>query len=270
MRSIVLRLAPLIAIAIAVPLRGAALFPSPLHLVRQIEEPATGSKSTVDEYCEGNRIVTVARGGARVTIADYAAQELTEIARDRHEYSVTPFAEIARASQDEVRVEKSLAATTTSWQTHLLGARSSLSGRSVDAYEIFRAEQSIEIAFDRSVPLTRAAAEVLLGGAYPSHPGSEHDALLQAARGTAGSRPIASLSAAAADDVFALPVEQTVTRRAEGTSMVIRIVVTKVDAAVIPRELLSMDPDAKLVESRLTRMRRELAASETLPSRRQP
>ena len=268
----VLRLALLIAIAIAVPLRGAALFPSPIHLVRQIEEPSTGAKSTVDEYCEGNRIVSVTRGGTRITIADYAAQELTEIARDRHEYSVTSFAELARATQDAARFEKSQAATTTpaSWQTRLLGARSSLSGRSVDAYEISRPEQTIEIAFDRSVPLTRGAAEVLLGGAYPSRRGGEHESMMQAARGNAGGRAVASLNTAPADDVFSLPVEQTVTRRAEGTSVVIRIVVTRIDAALIPRELLSIEPDAKLVESRLTRMRRELAASETLSSRRQP
>lgn len=266
----VLRLALLIAIAIAVPLRGAALFPSPLHLVRQIEEPLAGTKSVVDEYCEGNRVVTVARGGARITIADYAAQELTEIARDRHEYSVTSFAEIARAGQEGARSEKSQATAPASWQTRPLGARSSLSGRSVDAYEISRPEQSIEIAFDRSVPLSHAAAEVLLGGAYPSRPGGEHDSLLQAARKPGGTRAIASLNAASAEDVFSLPVEQTVTRRVEGTSMVTRILVTRIDAAVIPRELLSMDPDAKLMESRLTRMRRELAASETLPSKRQP
>ena len=35
----------------------AALFPTPLHLVRRIDDPISHNTSTIDEYCYGDRIV---------------------------------------------------------------------------------------------------------------------------------------------------------------------------------------------------------------------
>ena len=158
----VLRLASLLAIAMAVPAQG-ALFPTPLHLVRRIEEPSAQKTSVVEEFCEGDRVVTVALGGRLVTIADYGAQELTEISRDRHEYSVTPFAEIARATTGTGRLNDTQATTVASseWHTRSLGLKTSASGRPSDVYELSRPSQSIEVGFDRTIPLSRAELEVL-------------------------------------------------------------------------------------------------------------
>src|SRR5438874_8531547 len=85
----------------------AVLFPKPIHFVRKVDDSISGKSVTFDQYCAGNRIVTVR--GARVTIADYEKQELTEVDREAGTYSVTRFDEIAkakpRAAQSEAQVE---------------------------------------------------------------------------------------------------------------------------------------------------------------------
>ena len=308
----VLRLASLLAIAMVVPAQGAALFPTPLHLVRRIEEPAAQKTSVVEEFCEGNRVITVAMGGRLVTIADYGAQELTEISRDRHEYSMTPFAEIARATTGTGRLNDTQATTVASseWHTRSLGLQTSVSGRPSDVYLLSRSSQSIEVAFDRTILLSRAALEVLIGASYPSAHGQEHDAMLRAANGAPASLPAgatassrrdaekttgtdaeatksqesfphgakgngdrhatALMMASSSEEVFALPVEQTIVHSLEGASFTVRVSIIRVDAAVVPRELLVIEPGARQVPSRLTRLQRELAATEQLPSLKQP
>ena len=305
----VLRLASLLAIAMAVPAQGAALFPTPLHLVRRIEEPAAQQTSVVEEFCEGNRVVTVALGGRLVTIADYGAQELSEISRDRHEYSVTPFAEIARATPgtDRLNDAHAMKVASAEWQTHALGVKTSAAGRPSDVYELSRSNQSIEVAFDRTVRLSRDALEVLIGAAYPSAHGQEHDAILRAANGTPASLPAGSTASSRRDspktaaskdveatksqeifphaatgngatasmvgsseEVFALPVEQTIVHSLEGASFTVHVSIIRVDAATVPRKLLAIEPGARQVQSRLTRLQRELAATEQLPSLKQP
>jgi hypothetical protein len=72
-----------------------ALFPRPLHLVRKVDDPISKTSATLDEYCIGNRVVTVR--GAQVTIGDYEAQQLTEIDHAAQTWSVTPFADIAQS-----------------------------------------------------------------------------------------------------------------------------------------------------------------------------
>ena len=72
-----------------------ALFPRPLHLVRRVDDPISKTSAMIDEYCVGNRVVTVR--GAKVTIADYDAQQLTEIDHAAQTWSVTPFADIAQS-----------------------------------------------------------------------------------------------------------------------------------------------------------------------------
>lgn len=51
-------------------LGATALFPKPLHLVRRVDDPISKTIATIDEYCLGNRVVTVR--GSKVAIADYA------------------------------------------------------------------------------------------------------------------------------------------------------------------------------------------------------
>src|SRR5712692_9690162 len=196
-----------------------ALFPKPLHLVRRIDDRATKRAVSVDEYCAGNRIVTMR--GARVTIADYGEQQLTEIDHEGGTYSVTRFEEIARAAAD-LRPSGHSGPSATSREAEPLtvtpaGVKSSAIGRSVDAYEIGSESVKIEIGIDRSIALSHAAVEALLGGAYPNVRRPEHDAMLRAASGVAGGR-VSAQSTAGADDAYGLPVEQTVTRSMDGTS----------------------------------------------------
>jgi hypothetical protein len=60
-----------IALLIAIPLLASdiPLFPTPLHLVRRVEDPIANSSTEVDEYCTGNKIITVR--GAKTAIVDY-------------------------------------------------------------------------------------------------------------------------------------------------------------------------------------------------------
>jgi hypothetical protein len=67
-----------------------ALFPRPLHLVRRVDDPISNTTATIDEYCAGNRVVTIR--GSKVAIADYDAQQLTEIDHAAQTWSVnSPF-----------------------------------------------------------------------------------------------------------------------------------------------------------------------------------
>ena len=54
--------------AVVVLAAQAVLFPQPVHLTRQITDPFAAAPVVVEQYCYGNRVVTVR--GARTTIAD--------------------------------------------------------------------------------------------------------------------------------------------------------------------------------------------------------
>ncbi|HKB81396.1 MAG TPA: hypothetical protein VKH35_16930 [Thermoanaerobaculia bacterium] len=126
-----------------------SLFPTPLHLVRLIDDPVSATRTTIDEYCYGDRIVTI--NGPHVAITDYGAQTLTEIDHQRRTYSITRFDEIAKAA---------LAAP--------------------------EAKSNVHVEVDRSAVLSRDAVEALIGAAYPSRRSARHDAILQAAAPSRG------------------------------------------------------------------------------------
>src|SRR5258708_10883545 len=71
------------------------LFPTPLHLTRTVEDPLSGTSSTIDEYYSANRVVTVR--GDRTVIVDYERREVTEIDHANATYSVTTFDDVANA-----------------------------------------------------------------------------------------------------------------------------------------------------------------------------
>src|SRR5579859_27315 len=74
---------------------ASALFPTPLHIVRKIDDPLAKAPIIIDEYCYGNRIVTI--NGPRVAISDFAELTLTEIDHGSLTYGVTRFDQIAAA-----------------------------------------------------------------------------------------------------------------------------------------------------------------------------
>ena len=87
-----------LALAVSLSVFAAApLFPTPLHLTRQVHDPLSGKTTVLNEYGYGNRLISV-RGGF-TSIADYERGELTEIDRDAGTYSITRFDAIAKASQ---------------------------------------------------------------------------------------------------------------------------------------------------------------------------
>src|SRR5512141_3247170 len=82
------------------------LFPAPLHLVRQVDDPLTGKTTTISELCSGSRIASVVvEGGviARVSAVDFAADTPLEIDRIADTWSLSTFAEIARAAAPRVQ-----------------------------------------------------------------------------------------------------------------------------------------------------------------------
>ena len=203
------------------------LFPSPLHLTRRIEDPLAEAPIEVDEYCAGNRVVTVR--GSRVIIVDYEKQQITEVDHGAATYSVTPFQEIARAAPPPVRRQMQRTAAA----PRSLGLRRGEAGRPIERFEIVSDSVSIELGVDHETRLSPGARDVLLGGAYPASPTPLHDQLLAAA----GS---------------GLPAEQRTTFRFEGRELVVRNVVTRVGNELVSPDLIAIPAGAKRVESRFT------------------
>ena len=227
---------------------AASLFPKPLHLVRRVEDAVTKKAEVVDEYCYGNRIITVR--GKRVSIADYAAQQLTTIDHEAGTYSVTRFDEIAKAAGRT-------AASTAPLKVTAQGA---------NGYRIDGGRAKIDVTIDHKITLSRDAVEALLGAAYPNTRRPEHDALLQAAAG-GGGRVVAQSAGEAPQ--YGLPAEQTITYSMEGTTLTFRTAIVRTDADLVPQDLLLIPPGAVRVESRITRIGRELQDIESLPARKQ-
>lgn len=229
--------AVLCAVAAVSLFAGEALFPRPLHLVRKIEDPVSGTTSTVHEYCAGNRIVTV--NGERVAIVDYEAQQILEIDRSAGTYSITRFEEAARAQPRMAGAAK---------------AREPLRTLRADTYEArFENDVRLEIGVDRRVDLSLAAVEALIGAAYPAERRAEHDALLEASRG-----PRSRIAGDASETPrYGLPATLITTYAESGQTIVLRNTVLAVTEEVAPAELLAIPPGARHVDSRVTRMTRE-------------
>jgi hypothetical protein len=232
------------------------LFPKPLHIVRRLEDPVAKRITTVDEYCSGNRVVTI--NGRKVVITDYDKQQITEIDHDRGTYSVTPFADVAAGV---AKIQPQAAAKRSSWKTTPLGMKTSAAGRSIDAFTFEangeREHRRVEVGVDRQVALSREAVEVLVGAAYPSQASEEHEQLLTAAKGrTAGRMTTNGQLASPAE--YGLPSEAVLSYDADGTQFTFRNSVVRIGDEAPPPELLVIAPGSQRVESRLTRAAREM------------
>jgi len=238
-------------------LGASTLFLKPLHLVRRVDDPIAKTTATIDEYCLGNRVVTI--HGSKVTIADYDAQQLTEIDHAAQTWSVTPFADIAK-SRTELDARMNNGAVPHSAKVTALGRKTT----GADAFVVDDAHRRLEIGFNRGVSLSRAAAEVLIGAAYPNTKGEETDAILDAA---ANRSNIAALSAGTpGEPSYGLLVERTLTIVSGASTLVAHNAVIRVGDEMPPAEAMLIDPGARRIESRLTRLARELREIETLPS----
>jgi hypothetical protein len=237
------------------------LFPKPLHMVKRIDDPFARSVKNVEQYCYGNRIVTVA--GDRITILDYDAQTLTEIDHARGTYSITRFDEIANA-QPKSAAQK----TTGPAKVTPSGSKSSTGGRSVDSFDVDLPRTKVTVGVDRSVSLSRAAVEALIGSSYPNAHRPEHEAILGvAAPATKGRQIIAASTTKSADDTsgYGLPSEQTITVESEGGPVTLRTSVLRFDADLPPQSAMLIEPGAKRVESPVVRFAREMKEADTIP-----
>jgi len=231
-----------------------ALFPHPVHLIRRIEDPFARTPKTVDQYCYGSSIVTV--NGRKVTITDYAAQQVTEIDHAHGTYSITRFDEIAKATPARRPVPATPAAA---WRVTPLGVKRLAAGRSVDSFAIESGRTKMQIGIDRSVTISRDAAEALIGAAYPNQRRDEHDSILKAAAAP-------SRRAASSEPEFGIPSDTSITIATESGPVTVRDSVLRIDGDLPPRDALLIDPGAKRVESRVVRFDREMHDADTLPS----
>ncbi len=234
------------AFLVAATASAAVLFPEPLHIVRESTDPISGITSTVDEYCSGDRIATVS--GAVTVIADYARGEVTEIDRGRGTFSITAFEDIARAavSHGAQPVAKSRS------EPRTRGIRQAADGRQLESYEFANADGDqqivVTVGVDRKMHISAAAAEALIGAAFPNRRSFVHDAIMRAS----------------GPDV-ALPSEHTISYELGGEKLVFRSAITAIDRQLAPEEVLAIPPGSRRVESRLTSVPRATQELDRLP-----
>jgi len=242
---------------------GPPLFPQPLHLTRAVDDPS-GKTSVVDEYCRGNSVISIT--GDRTVIADYEKQTVTEIDRAGGTYSVTSFAQLANLAP-QPRSTKPVEET---YAYRAIGARAAHAG--ADYYEAEAKSagtpiRKVETAVDRSVVLSRDAAEVLAGAAYPRSRSEESEIVLHAAApGSAVRRAQSNAAGGAAAQSYGLAVEQNVTYEFEGRTVVIRNRITHVGHEEPLPSLTAIPSGARLVESPAVQARKELDEADRLPS----
>ncbi|HEX2832543.1 MAG TPA: hypothetical protein VHW00_05990 [Thermoanaerobaculia bacterium] len=247
----------MITIAAVVLLAQAVLFPQPVHLTRQITDPFSPTPIVVEQYCYGNRLVTVR--GARTTIADYERNELTEIDRDAGTYSITSFEDVARATAGPYTAATKASAKQKQWTVNPKTARASKLGRNAEVFELSQEtamqSETIEVSIDRTIELSPAAADVLLGVAYPSQKNGSTDAVLNVARARRGLDVASSSTTGAtanANDPIGLPIEQITRIEVEGERLEHRDVVVHVGRELPDPTLIALPPNATRVESQLT------------------
>ena len=239
------------------------LFPTPLHLTRQVHDPISNTTVVLDEYAYGNRLVSV-RGG-KTSIADYERGELTEINRDDATYSITKFEVLAKALAGGATARAtSLQAQDSGaerMQLRSSGMKATKLGRNA---EFFEAEvesapmkRTMAIAVDANTMVSKEALEVLLGAAYPNPRQAEHDAVVRAAARENRRGDIAT-NALSAPQRYALPIEQSMLIELDGQKLEMRTSVVRIGTELPGADLLSIPAGARLVTSRIVAVQNEL------------
>lgn len=210
------------------------LFSTPLHLLREISDSVSGSKQRIDEYCDGDRVIAIA--GVRTVVTDYKAQTVTRIDRASGTYSVAPFAGFGhRTTAKAVRTWKSRDA-----------APQTVADRAAQVVELEASssdgDQRLRVASTDDVKLTRRAAEVLIGAAYPAPRLESAEAVLSAIRISTTGRSAAGAA------MYRLPLETISTYDVAGESVEVRSVVVELSTRRAPAELSSIPPGARQVD----------------------
>lgn len=251
---------------------GGPIFPSPLHITREVQDPISGKTIVLNEYGYGNRLVAVRD---HVTaIADYEKGELIEIDRNAGTYSVTRFETIAKAARlqgggevGEIAAAQS-APQSARGEVKALGPKATKSGRPADFFRVEGESQAVEVAIDRNVPLSKEALEVLLGTAYPGTGSRQHDAVIAAAAHRGGGR--IATDAASQETSYALPLEQRFEIGEGAEKIEFRSSVLRVGNEPPPADIVAIPAGARLVESRTAGVLRELELIDSAPLQPSP
>ena len=252
----------LIALGVCLTLSAApALFPAPIHITRQLQDPISGKTTVLNEYGYGNRLITVR--DHLTAIADYEKGELIEIDRDAGTYSITRFDVVAKLSARNSNPSVKTAAQRTRPELRERTPTATKSGRAAEFFEAnvetAAAKQRVAVGVDRSVKLSREALEVLIGAAYPGVRQPEHEVILSAA--ASNRLPVTSQATGAAESAalhYALPIEQVVTYDIEGQQIELRSSVIRVTSEPPPADAVAIPAGALQVESRTAAVIREI------------
>lgn len=252
---------------------GGPIFPTPIHITREVQDPISGKTIVLNEYGYGNRLVAVRD---HVTaIADYEKGELIEIDRNAGTYSVTRFETIAKAAKlqgggegGEIPAAQG-ASQTVRGDVKALGAKATKSGRPADFFRVEGESQAVEVAIDRNVSLSREALEVLLGTAYPGTGSRQHDAVIAAAAHRGGGRGVAA-DAASQEPSYSLPLEQRFEIGDGEETIEFRSSVLRVGNEPPPADMVAIPAGARLVESRTAGVLRELERIDSPPLQPSP
>lgn len=253
----------LTALAIVAESPARLLFDEPLHLTRQVSDPISGTTSRLDEYCVGNRVVSIR--DARTSIADYDKGTLTEIDRAKGTYSVTSFDALARALPEPASSSNRKSGISPSPDLVDAGVRpvGNRGGRAFEA-RIVEAQtlRKIEVVVDQELKLSREAVEVLVGAAFPLHRSAESDIAITAA----GHDRVAGKAGSGLVRDHALPLEQIVTWEIDGETLRVENRVIRVGNESPPPDLIAIPPGAQLVESDIVLRKKMLEDLDRLPS----
>jgi hypothetical protein len=224
----------------APPVAADPLFLQPLHITREIDDPIAEKTLVIEEYLEGDRVVAVREDV--VAVADYARGELLRIDHAAGTWSLISFQDLARTNAMLAPNERAPAHAERALERTGVFTRL---GRPV---EVFRSaagsEPRIEVSIDRSVNLSRAATEVIVGTAYPNAVNAEARAVLAAAAPPNASGGVTAM----ASSVYGLPLETVVTFRAGMEELVLRNRIVHVAFERAPPGLLEIPPGARRVE----------------------
>lgn len=253
----------LVTLASAAQTSAPLLFDEPLHLTRQVDDPISGTSSSIDEYCVGNRVISIR--GSRTSIADYEKGELIEIDRAKGTYSVTSFDAIARSLPDAPNAPARTSGAPRTPELTDGGVRpvGSRGGRLFEArIADSQATRHVEVVVDQQLRLTREAVEVLVGVAFPLRRSAEGDIAIAAA---GRDRAAGKVGAGLVRD-HALPLEQTVTWEIDGESLRVVNRVVRVGSELPSPDLIAIPPGAQLVESDIVLRKKMLEELDRLPS----
>lgn len=208
------------------------LFPTPLHLTREITDPISRSTQRVEEYYANNRVVSVA--GEVTVIVDHAKQQITRIDRALGTYSVETFADVAKRGGRSVARRSDLRVSAPRRLKRGLGEVDVIEAEEQSGGALLKHR----VAFDRTVVLTAEEFGIITGSAFPA---AGHNVLGRMAE-TLGRRDLQTNSSARP-----LPLLYELSFSAEGEDVLLRSEVVRVGGEVALAAVLTPPPGARRV-----------------------